>query len=654
MIDTLDLSRCRVLIVDDVKSSIDELVEALQGLYLLSVALDGETALRSIAQNPPDLVLLDVMMPQPDGYEICRRLRADPATRELPIILISALGEPKSKARGFEAGGTDYVTKPYEVVEVRARVRSLLKAKMYQDAVRASLASEVRWLAAIIEASPDAIFSTDPGGIVTSWNPGADNMYGYSGAEALGKHIAFIAPPELADELRGQFERVQQGEVIEDCERKGLRKDGRLIDVSLTLTLLRGADGTIRGVSGVIRDITVRRAAQEALRKSEDQLRQAQKMEALGRLTGGIVHDFNNLLSVVVSYSELVINDLQPSGQALEYLQQIQIAGKRAVDLTRQLLVFSRQQVFEPKILDLNETLAGLNKMLARIVGEDIELTTIPGEAIGLISAAPGSIEQLVMNLVVNARDAMPAGGKLTMETANVMLDADYAWTHLGVTPGPHVMLAVSDTGTGMDRATQARIFEPFFTTKETGKGTGLGLATVFGIVQQCGGTIWVYSEPGHGSTFKIYLPRTSGAFETVHERPAPVTLRGSETILLVEDEDQVRGVALRILRRHGYSVLDARNAGEALLLCEKHKGKIDLLLTDVVMPRVSGPELAQRLSTARPEMKVLCMSGYTDSGIVSNGMLAADVAYLQKPITPATLTRKVREVLEGPGGLIT
>jgi len=305
-------------------------------------------------------------------------------------------------------------------------------------------------------------------------------------------------------------------------------------------------------------------------------------------------------------------------------------------------------------VLDLTEVLADMDKMLQRILGEDVALVSRAEAPLGTILVDPSSLEQVIMNLVVNARDAMPTGGQLTIETANVTLDAEYAATHVGVKPGRYVVLAVSDTGIGMDKATQARIFEPFFTTKEIGKGTGLGLSTVFGIVQQSGGNVWVYSEPGHGTTFKVYLPRLDAAAVSIRPRAAPVTLRGSETILLVEDEDQVRVVVRGILRRHGYQVIEARNAGEALLACEQRRDEIHLLLTDVVMPQMSGPALAKRLSGDRREMKVVCMSGYTDDSIVRHGLLDAHIEFLQKPITPETLTRKVREVLDSPGRGLT
>lgn len=403
-----------------------------------------------------------------------------------------------------------------------------------------------------------------------------------------------------------------------------------------------------QGVCVLSLDITEQKRSAAALAKTEEQLRQAQKMEAIGRLAGGIAHDFNNILSVILSYSDLVREELKPGEPLRADIEQIHFAGLRAADLTRQLLAFSRQQALQLQILDINQVLAGTEKMLRRLLGADVALTMLSSHSLWHTKADPSQIEQVILNLVVNARDAMPQGGKLTIETKNVELDADYARLHHEVVPGPYVMIAVTDSGIGMDKATQARVYEPFFTTKEKGKGTGLGLATTFGIVKQSGGHIWLYSEPGKGTTFKIYFPR---ATEAPFARPSvtlpPMTLRGNETVLLVEDDDQVRAVAVGILRRHGYRVLEAPNAGEAYLISEDHSATIHLLLTDVVLPRMSGRQLAEKLALSRPAMKVLYMSGYTDDAALQHGILESNAFYLQKPITPDALTRKVREVLD-------
>jgi two-component system cell cycle sensor histidine kinase/response regulator CckA len=405
----------------------------------------------------------------------------------------------------------------------------------------------------------------------------------------------------------------------------------------------------------VIRHSIARKAAELALVHSEDQLRQAQKMDAIGSLAGGVAHDFNNLLSIVLSYSELLSVGLDPGHPMLDDLQQISEAGVRAAGLTRQLLAFSHQQVLQPRVIDPNEIFAKLEKMLRRVIGEDVELRSLAAPSLRCILADPGQLEQVLMNLTVNARDAMPQGGKLTVETKNVTLDEAFAALNPGIRPGAHVLLTVSDTGVGMDRATMNRIFEPFFTTKEIGKGTGLGLATVFGIVRQSGGVICVDSQLGTGTTFRVYLPCAAGQLPVHSESSAPErrSLSGTETVLVVEDEDRIRSLVRTILVRYGYVVLDAQSGADALILCEEFPGNIDLLLTDVVMPRMSGRQLAERLHSLRPEMKTLYMSGYMNDAVVRHGVLEKTIAFIQKPITPEALARKIREVLETEHGTL-
>ena len=380
----------------------------------------------------------------------------------------------------------------------------------------------------------------------------------------------------------------------------------------------------------------------------EKQLLQAQKMEAIGQLTGGIAHDFNNMLTVILGYSELMLHNLRPGDPARINIEQIKEAGERATALTRQLLAFSRRQVLQPKVLDLNAVLTNLDRMLQRLIGEDIDLVTAPAMRLGHVKVDRGQIEQVIMNLAVNSRDAMPQGGKLTIETANAELDEAYAREHVSVKPGPYVMVAVSDTGCGMDAETQAHIFEPFFTTKEPSKGTGLGLATVYGIVKQSGGYIWVYSEVGRGTTFKIYLPQVEEAAETVEPVGAAAqATRGQETILLVEDDAPLRKLSRSILLANGYAVLEARHGKEAIQVSEQHSGPIHLLVTDVVMPEMGGTEAAGRLTSMRPGLKVLFLSGYADEAVHRHGMLAPGANFLPKPFTPDGLARKVREVLD-------
>jgi nitrogen-specific signal transduction histidine kinase len=380
----------------------------------------------------------------------------------------------------------------------------------------------------------------------------------------------------------------------------------------------------------------------------ENQLRQAQKMEAIGRLAGGVAHDFNNLLTAIFGYVDLLREDLPEGSSARQDTEEIRKAAERAAALTRQLLAFSRQQVLEAVIVNVNDLVEEFDKMLRRLIGEDVELRAALAPDLANVRADPGQLQQVLMNLVVNARDAMPTGGKLLIETANADLTEEYAELHQPVIPGAYVMLAVSDTGVGMDADTRARIFEPFFTTKEKGRGTGLGLSTVYGIVKQSGGYIWVYSEPGHGTTFKVYLPRVDAPAHPVAQPREARTLAGTETILLAEDDEMLRPLAKGLLRKLGYIVLEAPSAEEALGAAAGHDGPIHLLVADVVMPGASGRELARRLAASRPETKVLYVSGYTDDAIVRHGLLDPGLAFLQKPFTPDTLARKVREVLDG------
>ena len=396
-----------------------------------------------------------------------------------------------------------------------------------------------------------------------------------------------------------------------------------------------------------------RKQAEEGKAVLQEQLRQSQKMESIGQLAGGVAHDFNNILTVIHGYSELVINSLDPTNPIREDVKEIKAAAERASGLTRQLLAFSRKQVLQPKVIDLNALVSNMVKMLRRMIGEGIELNTLWADDLGRIKADPGQIEQVMLNLAVNARDAMPNGGKLTIETADVELDQDYADLHLSVVPGSYVMLSVSDTGVGMTPEVRDRVLEPFFTTKEKGKGTGLGLSTVYGIVKQSGGNIWIYSEPGQGSTFKIYLPRVEEEVDSmlqssvVGNKPQ----QGSETILLVEDEKMVRNLALTILKRQGYNVLEAEDGEMALRIVQKHNGNpIHLVLTDVVMPGMSGHELSDRLKAQCPEMKVIFMSGYTDESIIEkHGLMAPGIHFIQKPFQPDALVKKIRSVLDRP-----
>ncbi|HEY9282749.1 MAG TPA: PAS domain S-box protein [Pyrinomonadaceae bacterium] len=688
-------------------------------------------------------------------------------------------------------------------------------------------------LAAIVEYSEDAIIGKTLDGIITSWNRGAEKIYGYCAEEVIGRHISVLTAAERDGEVARILEAVRLGQGIPPYETIRVKKDGEPIHVSLSVSPILDDAGNITGASAIARDITERRRAEEALREADlraireyerllervgtlaqtlgtardlitiyraladfilasmpcsalflslydeaealrrvvylwygggerdagelgavpvgdgpagkalktgrivalndyqeslrgcsvvasgfdddprvprsavvapmiimghtvgavevqsyepsayadehltamrlaanlaasaienvrlleqereraAQLQQSQKMQAIGRLAGGVAHDFNNLLTAITGYSDLSLRRLAPEDRLYRNIEEIKRAAGRAADLTHQLLAFSRKQVLQPKVLDLNAVVAGMEKMLRRLIGEDIELQFELTPSLGRIKADPGQVEQILMNLVVNARDAMPGGGKLTIQTGNVRLDADYARQHVAVVPGPYVLLAVSDNGCGMDAATRAQVFDPFFTTKEQGKGTGLGLSTVYGIVKQSQGNIWVYSEVGQGTTFKIYLPWVEGEAEPISPAEDNKSLAaGTETILLVEDDEMVRAIARTVLCQAGYTVLEAADGESAIGLCRLHPGPIHLVLTDVVMPRMSGRAVADRLKELRPDLPVLFMSGYTEEAVVHHGVLSEGMHFMEKPFTPATLTRKVRDVLATSG----
>jgi PAS domain S-box-containing protein len=530
------------------------------------------------------------------------------------------------------------------VVGASAIARDITARRRVEQALRET--SE--HLANVCAASPAVLYTlrvaADAPAPVPTWiSDNVTRMLGYSVAEALDPDwwMRHLHPDDRAAAVAragalGAEDRVAQ-------EYRFLRKDGTVVWIRDEVRVVRDAGGRPRHLVGAWLDITERRAL-------EEQLLQAQKMESVGRLAGGVAHDFNNLLTVITGAVDLAAAGFGEGDPLLTELQEIRAAAERATSLTRQLLAFSRRQIFQPRVLNLNDVLADMEPMLRRLLGEDIVLTIAAERGLGNARVDPAQLNQVIMNLVVNSRDAMPRGGALTLETANVELDDAYARRHVGVTPGSYVMLAVTDTGTGMDEATRRRVFEPFFTTKEPGRGTGLGLSTVYGIVKQSGGNVWVYSEPGVGTTFKIYLPRVAAPVDAARPAAAAARRGGAETILVVEDQPELRAVTQRMLARAGYRVLAAGTAEEALGVAERQRGPIHLLVTDVVMPAMRGPELAARLAALHPETRVLYVSGYAENAIVHQGVLDEGTEFLSKPYDAATLTERVRQVLDRPG----
>ena len=628
----------RVLLVEDNPGDARLILELLRDLQTVDFQLECierlEPALDRLSHAAADVVLLDLGLPDSQGLDTFYRTQR--AAPDEPIVVISGLDDERVALEAVRGGAQDYL--------VKGRIEGQLLARVIHYAIERKR-TEAR-LSAIVRAALDAHVTMDAAGTITGWNPQAEVVFGWPAADVLGRPLADLVIPPAQREAHWNglrhFLATGVGPILNQrIELTAVRKDGREFPVELAITPIRVGDDW--SFSAFLRDLTEQKQLQH-------QLIQSQKMEAVGRLAGGIAHDFNNLLTAIFGYAELLAEELPAGSPARKDVEEIRKASQRAATLTRQLLAFSRQQVLQPIVLNMNDLVEDLKKMLRRLIGEDVELRTALAPDAGNVRADPGQLEQVIVNLAVNARDAMPTGGKLTIETQNAELSEAYAAAHQPVVPGAYVMLAVSDTGIGMDKQTQGRIFEPFFTTKEKGKGTGLGLSTVYGIVKQSGGYIWAYSEPGHGTTFKAYLPHVDAPVQAVARPPeSGGPLDGTETVLLAEDDDLLRPLASELLEKLGYTVLAAGTAQEALALARAQAGPIELLIADVVMPGESGRQLARWLAELRPDMRVLYTSGYTDDAIVHHGMLEPGLNYLEKPFTPATLARKVREVLDAP-----
>ncbi len=585
----------RILLVEDIPADAEliarELRRAGVGGTLQRVDARADY-LRTLHEFAPDLIIADHSLPSFSASEAVEMAQREGAG--VPVIIVTGSLDEETAADYIKAGAADYIVKSHleRLGPAVLRALDLNRARAEQARAQEQLRQSEARYRTLVDGVRDVIFALARG------EPRPVNPFRIRTRKGDYRVGEFAATPQYRE-------------------------------------------GQLAGILGICRDVTERLSL-------EQQLRQAQKMEAVGRLAGGVAHDFNNILTAITGYADLLLEDLGTTDRRRDDIAEIRKAAERAAGLTRQLLAFSRQQVMQVRVLDLNDVVADTQNMLGRLLGEDIALVTRLDPALGAVKADPGQLEQVIMNLAVNARDAMPGGGKLTIETANAELDDTYVREHFPARPGSYVMLAVSDTGTGMSDEVQSHLFEPFFTTKEKGKGTGLGLATVYGIVKQSGGYIWVYTEPGHGTTFKIYLPRVAGAPAQRASGPkaSPVGA-GTETVLLAEDEAAVRAVARHALERQGYTVLEASSGEAALDLAERHSGRIHLLLTDVIMPGMNGRALALRLSELRPDLRVVYMSGYTEEAITRHGVLEPGLTYVQKPFTPEGLARKVREVLD-------
>jgi PAS domain S-box-containing protein len=630
----------RILFIEDDSTTAQSIWDMLKGspdcTFQMVRAKSLQTGSPKLASEI-DALLLDLHAP--DSSELSGVPKILSQFNFLPIIALIPQGTETLGKQALDAGAAEYLVK--ETLSPELLQRALRYAIERRRAESAARQCEERF-DDLFENAKDILFTLDLEGRITSLNKSAEEVMGWSRSEALQRNIKSLVAPEHFGLCGQMMRRIMNEEPLQHFEISMLRKDGRRALLEASARLIR-SNGKKEGVQGIARDVTERR-------QLENMVRQSQKLEAIGRLSGGLAHDFNNLLCVISGHAEMLSERLEPASTALKSVNQIKKATDSAASLTRQLLAFGRKQVFHPQTLDLNAIVVESEKLLGRLIGEHIEFFTALDPTLGKVFVDPVQIEQVLVNLILNARDAMPQGGKLTIETSNIDLEEENESKRSLIPPGSYVMFAMTDTGCGMDDETQSRIFEPFYTTKELGKGTGLGLATVYGIVKQSGGFIWVYSEHGRGTTFKVYLPRVENS--VTDPRPSnrqADACKGTETVLLVEDAEPLRALIREFLKLGGYAVLEAENGKEAIRIAGAFGGPIHLLLTDVVMPRMGGQQLAEQLMSIRPATKVLYMSGYPYEGIAHSGILSAGVVLLEKPFTREILTRRVRQVLDDP-----
>ncbi len=676
----------KVLIAEDMEDSriMLEMVITSMGYEVMS-GTNGLEALHLARTNPPDLIISDIMMPKMDGFELCRQVKADPELRKIPFIFYTATyTESQDKELAVALGASRFIIKPQEPKVLMAIIQEVLAAfrraelpvveeqqkekseidTMYLDSVGRKLDKKIRELEQEREALKESeakyrhlveavqkyyfFFTHDTEGVFRYISPSIEIVLGYKPAEFLVHYSKYLTDNPINKEVVRHTELSIKGEEQPPYEIEIEAKDGSPHWLEVKEFPVFDQSGKVTHVEGIAHNITERKRAEVERDKLQVQLTQAQKMEAVGRLAGGVAHDFNNMLGVIIGYAELALEKVDPEQPLFDDLREICSAAERSADLTRQLLAFARKQIILPKVIDLNETAAGMLKMLGRLIGEDIDLAWLPGADLWSVKMDPAQIDQILANLCVNARDAIAGVGKVSIETGNVVFDEEYCADHVGFIPGEYVLLAVSDDGCGMDKNTQDKLFEPFFTTKEKGQGTGLGLSTVYGIVKQNNGFINVYSEPDEGTTFKVYLSRHAVKAEPMQKVSlAEPAAGGNETILLVEDEPAILKITRRMLERQGYIVLVASTPSEAIRLVEVYSGEIHLLLSDVVLPEMNGLDLSKKLLTHCRDLKCLFMSGYTANVIARRGILGAGVNFIQKPFTKPDLVAKVREALD-------
>jgi PAS domain S-box-containing protein len=679
----------RILVVDDQEENRYLIEVLLKGNgYEAFSTNNGAEALAQLHSGEFDLIISDILMPVMDGFELCRQVKADERLRRIPFIVYTATYTgPQDEAFAMKIGANQFLQKPCEPELLMATVREVMAAarsgeaapppeppqdeevfKLYNERLVRKLEQKMlqleqetktlretekalriseRKYRRLHESITDGYAYVDMQGFIRESNESFRRMLGYTDEELSRLTYIDLTP----EKWRAYEQEIVTTQVLsqgysEVYEKEYCNKDGRVFPVELRTFLVRNDVDEKEGMWALVRDVTERKQAEKAQKELEEQLHQAQKMESIGRLAGGVAHDFNNMLSVILSYAQMGLEKTESGSSLHGYLQDILDAAQRSVNMTRQLLAFARKQAIVPQVLDLNETVEGMLKMLRRLIGEDIQLRWLPQAKLWPVKIDPSQVDQLLANLLVNSRDAIAGVGSITIETGMAMFDQAYCGHHAGAAPGEYVLLAVSDDGSGMAREILDKIFEPFFTTKELGLGTGLGLSTVYGIVKQNNGSINVYSEPGKGTTFKIYLPRhTIKPAMVAPERPATTQRGQGETVLVVEDEPAILKMASVMMLGLGYKVLSANSPLEAIKISHRHT-EIDLLLSDVIMPEMTGKDLAELLMVSHPNLKCLFMSGYTANVIASHGVLEEGINFIQKPFSVRELSIKLREAL--------